>query len=229
MDVEYELYLRYKNMLQYENRFFIDKEIQTKLISVINNKKKTMSKNTVLYRGRIHYESRRNKYLPSQMGPPPKEVKSMGRFSSSGLNYLYLGSDTKTCVSELRPEINSIITMGKFTCKRSLNIVDLTDDHATSYYEENFNLAVFVLLLGGLFSVPIKREDQMEYLPMQYFAELAKTMNIDAIKYNSSFFRDGEKKYNLVVFDSNNFKCVSTEKIKIEGIKYDYSRTSHNT
>ena len=61
MDVEYELYLRYKNMLQYENRFFIDKEIQTKLISVINNKKKTLNKNTVLYRGRIHYESRRNK------------------------------------------------------------------------------------------------------------------------------------------------------------------------
>ena len=220
MDKEYELIKKFKKSIIEDNRYFVEEEIIDVFRKVISNKTRQIKKGDIFYRGRIHTSNQKNRYRKNKMYAPPKNIKTHGRFNSFGMNYLYLASDIETVIAELRPDIGAKVTVGIFKAKEKFNYVDLTEEYVVS---DTSNLPSLILLLGGLFTLPVSDNDKyIEYIPMQYFAELAKKLDMKAVKYFSSLFQQNIHKYNLGVFDETIFECIDTKVIEIQEIKYKF-------
>jgi hypothetical protein len=226
MTEEFKLLKAFMNSLKYENRYFVDEEIKTLLETVKGAKTLTISKNeeASYYRGRILKKGRKKAYPCNKMGMPKRFIKSIGRFNSFGINHLYLASDIETVVAELRPDLGNNICIGHFQATQDITILNLIDDFAIAGGgASQYNPALITLMLGDLFSQPIPRaEENLDYLPMQYFAELCKVKKIEGIKCFSSLFGRDTMKYNFILFDESKVECRSTQVIKVNKVMYDF-------
>lgn len=54
---------------------------------------------------------------------PPKEKCNYGRLNPKGIRYLYLSSEIKMCVSEVRPWIGAIVQIGQFKIKDNRKLI----------------------------------------------------------------------------------------------------------
>lgn len=221
MDKELELINRFKRSIIEESRYFVDEDIVSEFSKVIENKKYRIKKGDVFYRGRVHHSNQKYKFRKNKMYAPPKHIYTNGRFNSYGIYFLYLASDIETVIAELRPDVDAKITIGTFRAKESFTYVNLAEKHAVADTSE-INLPTLILLLGGIFSSPIKGNKDIEYLPMQYFGELARKNGMEAIQYFSSLFRQDTSKFNLTVFNEDLFECIETKVITVESVRYKH-------
>lgn len=223
MEKAIQMLKRFERTLKEENRFFIDEDIKLALERVVQDKTTVIKKNTSYFRGRILNGDRTTPYEHDELGIPNRTIKSTGRFNSIGINHLYLATDIDTVIAELRPDLESLICIGEFKTNKDVRIVNLSDKHAVSDYSEEINISILTLLLGGLFAKPIaKAEQSLDYLPMQYFAELCKLKEIEGIMYFSSLFKQNSRKCNLTLFSEEKVKCIKTHMIKVNSIKYKH-------
>ena len=72
----------------------------------------------------------------------------------------------------------------------------------------------------------LRRSDSpLDYVPTQYIADFIQSITHDGeheyagIEYRSTLYDRG---YNLAIFDSSLFECVSTETIQIKDLEYHY-------
>ena len=63
------------------------------------------------------------------MGAPPAHKTTEGRVNPRGISYLYLATNLKTAVAEIRPWIDAKISVGEFVTVRPLTIIDCTKYH----------------------------------------------------------------------------------------------------
>ena len=84
-----------------------------------------------------------------------------------------------------------------------------TDNQRSSLYD----------VIGKMFSKPLNGDAQ-HYLPTQFLAEEIKRMGFDGLRFNSSLHKDG---INVVLFDPDTCKAVSSELRMVNGIKLDIS------
>jgi hypothetical protein len=256
----------WKGFINYisDNNRFILSEYWEKFVNTIVNtahkRTKTLKKNKMLFRARLgtsweqvdddgNYDH--CPIPPDQMGPPPKKEATAGRLNPEQIPYLYLASTIDTAVAEVRPWINSDITIGYFEIASDLKILDTSHDKPSGVpslsewiFDENGeysgsrkrSIHSFTptekekSIWGGInttFSRPISPNDSpLKYLPTQFLSEKLKAEGYDGIAYKSSLNEDG---YNIALFDSQKAKCIGCRMYEIKKVTYDYEESGNPT
>lgn len=162
--------------------------------------------------------------LPARMKPIPRKAYE-GRANPKGIAYLYLSTDFETAMSEVRPWVGSLISVGHFLIKKDLLLIDCSVSHEKSviYYLEEPDpkqreRAVWTHI-DQAFSKPVTNNDQVaEYVPTQIIAELFRHEGTDGILYQSSLGKGS----NIVLFDLEVAELIDCHLYKADSIFFDF-------
>lgn len=200
-----------------------------------NKRKIIIPKNTEVFRAQIsHIENWirdndgmiiNNEILPSEDKRliPKKEYAYEGRLNPKGIIVFYSSVSKETAMSELRPWINSLITVGTFRTKYEIMAIDLTVDQYYGIPEDESDEWKEKVVWGDInyhFSRPIVNSDtSADYASTQILAEYFKKNGFNAIVHKSSL---GQEK-NIVFFSNNHVELVSKEVKKVISVDYKFT------
>lgn len=216
-----------------EKRFFIDsheKFFEFYIGDLLNNP--YILEDKIYYRARINEKN--EVFKNEELCAPPQEKCNYGRLNPKGIRYLYLSSEIKTCVSEVRPWIGSVVEIGKFTIKDNKKLI--IKDFIPRDEEETHNRAIYNLknVLNEKFSKPVSGSNSdLDYLVTQCIAEYIrdydKTIDgkpYDGIAYESSANKGGR---NFLIFEPENMEIVGLAgRVKISNHEIDYPNIEYN-
>ena len=194
--------------LKSKNRYFLS-EHSTKLLENLVNyvnlfKNHRLVKGDKTYRARINDCGKNNDYPPfplNKMGAPPTPNATHGRINPVGISYLYLASDLKTAVAEVRPWKGCEITVAEFYLKKEIKLANFSNKVAINKPSDSmYDGAEWTWseLITYYFSMPIDPRDDISYIPIQYISERIKKEGFDGIMYDSALDKDG---YNICLFN----------------------------
>lgn len=208
--------------LMYGNRYFPSTEIrQERLIELLDLlKTPEVELPTQWHRARLM--THKTAFSIGDMGAPPKEIAKHGRANPAGIPYLYLCSEPRTAVAEIRPHTGEQACIATFTTSQNLSVVDLRnprhtispldfgDEEKIGYLRSDLR---FLTRLGDELTRPvIPRSAAIDYVPSQYLCEFIKKCGYDGLIYSSSV-GDG---INMALFDQQN---ANTEKVTVHAVK----------
>ena len=217
--------------LKTKNRFHtksINEDVFSRYCSFLEKKYKKGQK---FFRGRI---SKTNYgYDVLEMGAPPFELAKAGRANAEGISHLYLASDDKTTIHEVRAGAYDIITVGIFELQRDIVVVDFQRLDKIYPFAEGINLLEYAINVEHLrkmnqeMSKTLRRDDSpLDYISTQFIADCIKSFQSEkfeqlyrGIKYQSTMNKNG---YNLVAFYPDDFECVSVKTVSVTDIQYKY-------
>ncbi|MGD1008250.1 MAG: RES family NAD+ phosphorylase [Ignavibacteriaceae bacterium] len=209
--------------LKHSNRYFPLKEVdKDKLVSLLQYLEYKIPKNKIYYRARNSFKDK--KFDPSDLGKPPEDKTRNGRANPIGISYLYLASDNKTAISEIRPSLLDRITIGKFKVTSELIVIDLRYISPFSFArDEDFEYLIkdlkYLDKLGTALSKPLNPLDaELEYLPTQYLCEFIKRKDWDGVLYRSSLSGGS----NLALFNDDKVECLKTFLYQVLNLSYDF-------
>lgn len=184
-----------------------------------------ITKDTKLYRARLHHKSDEIAYSSDQMLCPPKHLSTAGRANPSGIPYLYLSDNEETILYEIRASYLDEISIGTFTLKDNLEqlvyVSDFTES-STIFHPSKVNDKIKSSLLKQKISLdlskPMRRYDlELDYIPTQFICEFIKVFTgFQGIKFRSSLHPKGN---NIVLFDQTLVECKSVEQIKVKKVQ----------
>lgn len=146
------------------------------------------------------------------LAPPPDNVTS-GRLNPQYIQVLYTSNRPYTALAEVRPNINSHVSIATIKAKTSLNILRINSNIKFSDDEDD----VFLYCINRLFSTPLDGTFE-DYLPVQFIAGYIKsTKKFDGIEFQSSLDTKGQ---NIVIFDQSKCEAVCSELYLVKGIDY---------
>ncbi len=234
-----EVWELFKNELMYENRFFpskkIDEDKLQRLLWYLRISEDELNEFQSWYRARIQ-KSRGEAYPLTKMGAPPKHLTIQGRANPAGIPYLYLASDAKTAVAEVRPHTGEYATVAEVTVKSNLEILDLRnprfsvspflvhlspfdvdEESEITSLREDIN---FLVELGKELTRPVlPHAAAIEYLPSQFLCEFIKKCGYHGVIYESSV-GDG---VNLSLFNPEDVTFDKIYTYKITRVSVDIS------
>lgn len=158
-------------------------------------------------------------YGPRDSTAPEPNKVSNGRANPDHIRYLYVCEDENTPVYEVRPIIGDQVSVARFRLNREVKLYDLTspkqsfEDRTFKSVEEYESTKLFSAI-GDMFSRPFNG-DPVKYIATQFLAEEIKKMGFDGLRFNSSLNTGG---INVVLFDPDVCKAVSSELVEIKGI-----------
>ena len=214
----------FKRILRNENRFH-SRCINTDLLSqFLKDAEIRVKSGETFYRARLTNERGENGFSRKEMGAPPADIAASGRANSKGQSCLYLSSNKKTTLKEVRAHAFDYVTIATFKPIRDLRILDLSSiTHNTPFYEGN-NLLSFLINEPQLrrmeidMAKPMSRWDSdLDYLPTQYISDFAKYIGFDGVKYYSTFDKSA---YNIALFDGTTCKCVYSKTYYVEEMNH---------
>lgn len=117
--------------------------------------------------------------LPPSRMKPRRERALEGRANPKGIPCLYLSNKREAAMSEVRPWVGALVSVGQFEIVRNLTIVDCSVLHG-QYFALAFRNRVFMIATGTLwaaidttFSEPVTdSDDSADYAATQIIAEL---------------------------------------------------------
>ncbi|MDN3672436.1 RES family NAD+ phosphorylase [Flavobacterium branchiarum] len=216
-----------KEQLIWERRYLTDINYLTDELGWDGffNSQIALTKETVLYRARLHNKSEENSYTHSEMFCPPKKISSAGRANSRGIPFLYLSDNRETILYEIRASYLDEISIGTFALKDDLKeliyISDFTES-PTIFHPSRVNERIKSTLLKQKISVdlskPMRRYDsELDYIPTQFICEFIKIYTgVKGIKFRSSLHTMGN---NLVLFDQEIVQCNHVEKVRVKKVQ----------
>ena len=165
-------------------------------------------------------------FPPERMKPKPSEAPE-GRVNPKGMTCLYLATTKETAMAEVRPWLNSRISVWQCKTVKELKLIDCSvhpSDDAIVYVEEPDDQTKEEIVWGDIdraFSKPVERGDMVsDYVPTQILAELFKRNGFDGVLYRSAL-SDG---LNFALFDIAAATMIKgllyrTEKIQLSFIE----------
>ena len=238
----WESYWHFTSRVQREVRFLRTSEDDDFLREVVRTSKtrvRELPAGYVLWRAQIghdwhpHYQDKEYiddfpaPYPPSRMKPLPGRATE-GRANPKGIPVLYLSTQPKTAMSEVRPWLGSLVSCARFETMGNLTIIDLSVYHRGGFvlfFSEPDALkkekAVWTEI-DKAFSKPTTSTDEAaDYVPTQVIAELFKREGHDGIAYKSAFGDDG---YNIVLFDPDNANLTSCGLFKVKSLDLSFEQ-----
>ena len=165
-------------------------------------------------------------FKPERMMPLPDRALE-GRANPKGKPVLYLCSNKEAAMSEVRPWLETFISVGKFTTTKELKLVNCTkhasedmhfslfDDPPKSDWDE-----IVWSEIDKAFTTPVTRsDDSADYVPTQILAELFREEGYDGILYRSAF---GERSVNLALFDLDSARLGDRELHQVSSAKFNF-------
>lgn len=171
-------------------------------------------------------------YPAIEMKAPPAVKATAGRANSEGISCLYLASDIKTTLYEIRAGRYDYVAVGKFVLRSNIDVVDLTNiDNISAFTGLDVTQHAInkehLRKINNEIAKPLRRNDPpLDYLPTQYISDFIKSIEHESkkeysgIEYKSTMCNSG---YNLAIFDENLFDCESVSVHHINDLEYDYS------
>ncbi len=222
----------FKEELCHRNRFFLKSDLNLDRIKILLGflECKPSSIPAQLFRARIQEG---DSPIPlTQMGPPPPRLASHGRANPPGIPYLYMASDPKTAISELRPYTSDITTVAALSLIPGLLFVDLRFPRKTAspfkFGDEDQLMLLqqdltFLDQLGNELTRPINpRSAHIEYLPSQYLCEFIKHCGYDGVIYRSSVAAG----INYALFYPANASLTEITTYSVDRVSVDISKAS---
>ncbi|WP_196602994.1 RES family NAD+ phosphorylase [Pectinatus frisingensis] len=215
---EFSTAIKRKN--RFHNGFFRADQFATFLTYAT----KKYLKGTVLFRARIWPD---NKGLNiSEMGAPPPGRRKAGRVNPEGIGVLYLTSDEKTALCEVRASAFDFVSVGRFRLLKDINVVNISDLNNISpvlYSSGLESLTANIKIFNDIakeIAKPLRRNDsQLEYLPTQYITEFIKSKGYAGVEFASTMATGGN---NIAVFDEALLECESVHDVEIKKLEYSY-------
>jgi hypothetical protein len=233
--------LKYGNRF-FLNDYFFDK-IKEYAEKAINNvpgplTKKMISPDKFLYRARImlehteryitdyeNYEKKMGEfekyedgfygYQASESFAPPKGVVKDGRLNPQYIQMLYTASHPYTALMEVKPILNSHVSIATIRAKEPLTILQI--DSNIKYNNDEDGDDCFLYCINRIFSTPSHGSFE-DYLPVQYITEyIESTKKFDGIEFQSSLDTEGS---NIVIFDQNKCEAISSKLYLVKEISY---------
>ena len=204
-------------------------------------RKKSLKKHSIWWRAQLGHEWREEGQdhetfevecaLPPERMKPRPDRASEGRANPKGVPCLYLATTKETAMSEVRPWIGSLISVGQFETIRTLEIIDCSHNHGDPLF--HFFLGREEPLAPGdiektvwshidrAFAAPRSRDDDVAaYAGTQIIAELFKSKGYDGVAYRSSFGEDG---YNIALFDIGAAHLINCQLHKVDAVDMKFS------
>jgi hypothetical protein len=181
--------------------------------------------NTDWYRARLM--SGTSPFDVSEMGAPPAHLARHGRANPAGIPYLYLASDPRTAISEVRPHTGERATIARFTLP-DLKLVDVRDPRAlvspfllddSEVTKLRHDLPLLERLGEELTRPVIPSGAPFEYIPSQYLCEFMKQSGFDGVAYRSSVGSG----VNVAVFDSAISAPIDTSEVTVKTVTVELS------
>jgi RES domain-containing protein len=175
---------------------------------------------------------------PERMRPAAEFVRD-GRANPRGIPYLYLAGSPKTAMSEVRPWIESRVTLAAFKTVRDCLVVDCSLDKTPSYMLEldllftNGGKSIVppdaqtkeAAVWGDIayaFSKPVEPDDSaLDYLPTQILAEAFRADGYDGIIYKSLLNRGGT---NIVLFNTDAAEISRYALFRTQSINFGFKQ-----
>lgn len=219
----------FKKYLRNENRFH-SKYINLEILGMILKEAETIiPTGRKFYRARVSNERGTKGYTRSEMWAPPDDVASPGRANSKGQSCLYLSSNKKTTVKEIRAHAFDYVTIANFKVKRNIRVLDLSSiTHNSPFYGQTNKVAYLInekhlRKIEYDMAKPMSRWDsELDYLPTQYISDFAKFLGYDGVMYCSTFDKSS---YNLALFDSSACKCTYHRNFLVGDLNYKLTAT----
>lgn len=214
---------QFAESIKYENRFhsgMFNADAFASFLSIIS---KQYPAGKEFYRARITHNS--GGFTAKEMKAPPKGNRSAGRINPEGIGVLYLSSDDKIVLNEVRANTFDYVSIGKLQSNSDIKVVNLSGISETSpfLYQGELekyaaNRKVFQEIAIEI-AKPLRRSDSpIEYLPTQYIAEFIKSQGYNGVEYASTLREGG---YNVAIFDEVLFECVSVNTVEVTKILYE--------
>lgn len=208
-----------KTQCRFHNDYF-NKNVFSEYFKYMN---KSYKKGEIFYRARI---SEDKGFSEKEMGAPPLGKAAGGRANPMGISYLYLASDSKTAISEIRAGALDYITVAKFELLKDINIIDFEKIDKISPFFDRIDIIKLGInnsilkIISEEISKPLGGNGRaLDYLPTQYISDYIKSIGQwQGIKYKSTL---GEG-YNLAIFDEKLFECTGVEIRRIGTLNYSY-------
>lgn len=218
----------FASVIKEKNRFHNELFKEDQFSSFLTYSIKKYAIGTIFYRARI-WENGRG-YNIGEMGAPPSGKRKQGRVNPEGICVLYLTTDERTALNEVRASTFDFVCVGEFRLAKDIYVVNIS----------GFNDISPILYSGGLESLtanikifcdiakeiakPLRRNDSpLEYLPTQYITEFIKSKGYSGVEYASTMGTGGT---NIAVFDESLFECISVRTVEIKKLEYLYDDLS---
>ena len=173
-------------------------------------------------------------FSKDRMKPRPN-CSAEGRTNPKGIPSLYLATDQATAIAEVRPWVESDVSVGLFKTCKELKLVDCTGDRSIQRVvgwggarlpsngepsAEEREKAVWACI-NDAFARPITLGDSTaDYAPTQIIAELFKMHGYDGIAYHSSVSTSG---HNIALFDLEAARLIQCHLSFVMGVTFQFS------
>ncbi len=154
---------------------------------------------------------------------PPKEDAKAGRANSVGISFLYVATDVKTAIMEMRPQIGQCFNVCKIEILKNLKIFDFTYV-AAEIKEDEYIKSGDLHSLSKEFSYP-NYGDVEDYIPTQYLCEYLREQGFDGIRYKSAVSSEG---VNLIIFNTDKedraYRIIESRVYNIKNMNIEYEQ-----
>jgi len=177
------------------------------------------------YRARLMTNA--SPFALAEMGAPPAHLAGHGRANPAGIPYLYLASDAKTAISEVRPHTGERATIARFQLP-DLKLVDVRDPRGLVSPFDLDDSEVIQLRhdlpllerLGEELTRPVVPSGALyEYIPSQYLCEFMKQSGFDGVAYRSSVGAG----VNVAIFDPAVATGMDTTETTVKAVVVEIS------
>lgn len=199
------------------------KDVINRIFSAIKDAQMciTLPQGTRLYRSRP-FDKKPQILEFNDLTSAPNEYAKQNRMSPAGISMFYSSLQAKTNLAELG-QTEGVIVTGRFTLKKDVRILDLTNLPSLSYWGKgDIGEMEFLHDFSKEVSRPIDQDDRIhiEYLPTQAFTEYIRYRfkdhngtSLDGIMFNSSKPNAGK---NVVLFCN---QPESSEYVELTDVK----------
>ena len=172
-------------------------------------------------------------YSQKRMRPLAFEAKE-GRANPKGIPCLYLATEEKTAMSEMRPSVGDYVSVGQFKTLKPLTLIDCSIGHDSGinlYFDldngpfepdaKEREKAVWNDI-DRAFSEPVTDSDKSaDYAPTQIISELFRSKGFDGIAYKSHL-GDG---FNVALFDLDAADIINCGLFEVKAVAYEFKET----
>jgi hypothetical protein len=219
-------YHEFANSVKHSARYIHQdpaREFISKVLAALQQRSSCLSEGQVLRRAQRGYTmvAREGVLLKSMMPHPAERMvptvghSTDGRVTARGIPCLYLASDVRTAVAEVRPWVGAYVSVARFQLVRQCKPVDCSARKSEKLDKEQTRLWKDI---SSAFSVPVSPDEpHLEYVPPQILAETFRDKGFDGIIYDSLLKIGGT---NIALFDTRSAAFVDCSLLRVRNVEY---------
>jgi hypothetical protein len=239
-------YSKFEHKVKHGYRYIHDSETSNFLSAIkftLPSREKRVNVGRVFWRAQIGHDWEPIVYEGKEVGEnhcpygstrmrPMNNGASEGRANPKGMPYLYLANNKETAMSEVRPWVDSYISVGQFKINRNLLLIDCSVHGSEKWppiYEEEPSAiekeSSAWSYIDIAFSKPIIDSDgEADYVPTQILSDLFKSKGYDGIIYKSVF----SKGFNVALYDLNIADIVSCHLFQVKTLSFTFDEVANS-